>query len=190
MTKSFIIHRVSLPALLVAVLLIAGCSPWATYPKIDGSANIGMPTFAPIPEVMASGIWWAYENRPLPPAAGEQIIFNLPDGSSPELYDKVFAQLNHNGRAMDSGDQWAYHVEEVRVRASSAEVDMYVPNAAGEHDFITVSMRHSIQGYRITDTRTWRIRRTVPGPTYIPPEQWYEDEQYVEVPTTTDDIAE
>lgn len=174
--------------LCAAVLCVSGCSPWSTYPPMKGAMNIGAPTLEPIPEVMASAVWWGHENRPLPPEADNPVIFNLPPGASREVYNKVYKNLNYNGRPMAPSDRWAYHVDEVRVRANIAEVDMFVPNEAGEYEFITLYMRHGFQGYLVSDTRVWRIRRTAPPAHFTEPvfDEAQVDEQLVDVPVDSD----
>ena len=62
---------------LMVLMLLGGCTMWATYPPIEGAPAIDHPKLSPIPDLMADAIWHAYEEdgQPAP------LVFNLPPGT-------------------------------------------------------------------------------------------------------------
>lgn len=152
--------------LMAAVL--AGCTPWATYPKIEGAGDITNPNLPPIPELMALSILWGAENYPEGVEATEDAayFYNLPEGTPPQVYRRVGIRMGQ-GEPLERVGTPAYHVQMVRVRAVEAEVDLIAPRQDGLYDLVTLSFKqHIARGWRIIDYRVWRVRVDVPEPTF------------------------
>jgi hypothetical protein len=151
--------------LLVLAWLLCGCTPWATYPPIEGAVDISNPALAPIPELMADAVRYVHT---LDGGEGE-IVLNLPEGTSAKVYDAVIERLG-NARPMRPGDTQAYHVEAVRVRGLDAEVDVIHPAAGGVPELMTVYFNQSLmEGWRVKWHRRWRLRIEAPEAHYVPP---------------------
>lgn len=160
----------------VLLILVTGCSPWGTYPPIDGAASLHEASMAPYPELMAEALWYAYEqDRPNAP-----LIFNLPAGTPYTVYDQVTTKLHVECYAMTSPDQPAYHVAEVRVRGTDSQVDVIHRGPDGRPQLMTVYFEQKIDGLRVMSSRRWRIHVDEPYPHYDPPVE-------TEMATTPDD---
>lgn len=159
--KRSITHLSTFVLALVALVLLIGCSPWATYPKIEGAAQVGNPQFEPLPSIMATAIRQGHERAGF---EGEP-VYNLPEGTGRAGYAAVQAQLGQ-GRAMQEPGEPAVHVIQVRVRGVDAEVDVILPRRDAPPEMVTYRMRQRfLHHYRVTDTRRWNIAVDVPEPT-------------------------
>ncbi len=160
--------RTSCLALILIVLAAVGCTPWANYPPIEGAVAINSPKLPPIPGLMASAIRWGQENDGVP-IENEQVVFNLPPGTPAEVYDKVIEKLAC-GQPMQYPGERTYHITAIRVRASTAEVDLVHPDVHGVYGLTEIHFKQNvIHGWRIDNARSWRIRVDVPAPNYIAP---------------------
>ena len=155
--------------LLAAASLLSACSPWQTYPKVEGSLSIGSAKTEPVPTLMAEAIRHSHDkwgNRTYSPT---EPAINLPEGTPAEVYVVVTEKLG-GGQPMMSTGQLAYHITEVRVRALDAEVDLMYPTADGMMREATLSFQKDIWSkFRVTAVRPWRVPvRTTPPPHYQP----------------------
>ena len=158
-------NSISAILLLALCLAAAGCTPWATYPPIKGAAGINNPKLEPIPELMADAIRHAHEQA----GGGDAIVFNLPEGTPAEVYDRVASKLD-NAQPMRESGEAAYHVTEVRVRATDAEVDLIFQAEQDVPQLMTVKLKqHFVGGWQVVDSRIWRIPQQLPPPYYTPP---------------------
>ena len=149
-----------------SVLVIAGCTPWATYPPMEGSVGLSDPDLSPIPELMADAI------RHIHARDGQEgeIVFNLPYGTPRSVYQAVIKRLG-DGRAMTDPAEVAYHVTEIRVRTFESEVDViHVRPDDGTPEQMTVSFRQNLlTGFRVERVKAWRYPVHVPPPHYLRP---------------------
>jgi len=160
---AMVLVRNVLPAVLL--VLIAGCTPYGTYPPIEGATSLNDPKLAPIPGLMAEALWYAYEHdRPNAP-----LVFNLPPGTPASVYDKVTTKLGVECYAMSQPGEPAYHVVEVRVRGTDAQVDVVQRGPDGRPQLMTVYFQQKIDGIKVTSARRWRIHVVEPLPHYVPP---------------------
>jgi hypothetical protein len=171
--------------LLVLALFLCGCTPWATYPPIEGAVDISNPALAPIPELMTGAVRHVREQD-----GGEgEIVLNLPEGTPAKVYDAVIERLQ-TARPMQAGDKGAYHVEAVRVRAMDAEVDVIHPGNGGAPELMTIYFRqHLLEGWQVKWHRRWRLRIEAPEAHYVPPPP-PEEAGEPEAPTGTEGQAD
>lgn len=150
--------------LLVMTTGPVGCTTWATYPPIEGAAQIGHPKLEPTPTILADAIRYVHDRH------GEgELVFNLPEGAPNDLYDILSRRLR-DSRPMQSDDELAIHIQQIRIRANTAEVDVIYPRPGGHHELVTLYMRQRFMTeYRVTGTRLWRVRVDVPRANYTPP---------------------
>lgn len=157
----------SLP--LAAVCLaasLAGCTPWATYPKVEGQRELSAPTIEPVPGLITASIRWAHATY----GGDRPFAINLPEGTPPRVYDTVLARLGA-GSPQTAPDQWTYHIKQVRSRGMNAEVDLLRPIEGDRYELITVHLQGAIDGWSVVSTRAWRIPFEVPAPNWTPPEE-------------------
>ena len=151
--------------LMTLSMVLAGCTPWATYPPVEGTVELNQPTLQPIPTLMADAIRFAREHY----APEHALVINLPPDTPAEVYSKVIAALGE-GRPMDAADESAFHVQTVRVRALNAEVDVIYPRMGQVHELATIRFKKKVWGrYEVENTRLWRFAVEPPGPHYVPP---------------------
>lgn len=156
-------------AAVVAVAVAGGgCTPWATYPPVEGAVELTGPKVEPIPTLMAESIAYAHERYAR--AQGELVI-NLPPGASKSVYDDVLEDLPGGARPMSAGDTAAYSVEQVRLRGRNAEVDLVVPRSDGFNEFLTLYLDQGFPPAKwvVKRTRLWRIRVAAPTANYPSP---------------------
>ena len=148
------------------VFLLSGCSAWVTYPPIEGAAQIGHHRLEPVPSVMADAIRYIHETHE---PTGETIVFNLPEGAPPRLFEDIQRRLR-NAEILREEGQPAIHVKEIRVRATNAQADVLYPRGDGHYHFVTLYMKQRLlQHYRVENTRLWRIAAGDPPPPHYRP---------------------
>lgn len=149
---------------LLVVCLLDGCAPWVTYPPIEGAAQVGHARLEPVPSIITESI--KFSNERFAKMEGE-IVFNLPEGSPPKLYQDVARRLG-SARPMSAGDDRAIHVIEVRVRARNAEADVVYARADGHHEMVTLKLHQRLMHhYDVQHSRLWRIH-VDPPPAHYP----------------------
>ncbi len=149
----------------ILVLVVGGCSRWATHPPLEGTGPSGQTIAEPIPSLMADAIRFAHNHY----RGHDELIINLPEGTPAAVYEMVTDRLG-SGRPMMASSERAYHVPEVRVRGLDAQVDLLSPRKDGYYYFVTISFRQDLlRGYRVASTRLWRIREEPPSPHFTSP---------------------
>lgn len=145
----------------LAALVVAGCAPTATYPKIEGSVAISNPRLAPLPELMADAIEAVRGD-----VAGEEgvrVAFNLPENTPAAVWNEVARRVDGGVPATDA-DAAIAHVLQVRLRMGQAEVDVVVEPAGGVPGLVTLSMeQRAFRDWSITRRRDWRVPVEVPA---------------------------
>lgn len=157
-------------AVLAGAVGLAGCTPWATYPKIEGAGDITNANLPPIPELMALSVLWGAEHYPegVEATDGVSFYYNLPEGTPAKVFRRVETRMGEGDPLLRAGIP-AYHVQMVRVRTVEAEVDLIAPRTDGLYDLVTLQFKqHITKGWRVIDHRVWRVRVDVPGPAYRP----------------------
>ncbi len=149
-----------------SVLVTAGCTPWATYPPVEGSVDLSDPDLSPIPELMADAIRYTHTRD----GREGEIVFNLPPGTPRSVYQAVIKRLGE-GRAMTDPAEVAYHVTEIRVRTLESEVDViHARPDDGTPEQMTIAFRQNLlTGFRVERVRAWRYPVDVPPPHYLRP---------------------
>ena len=149
-------------SLFLAGLSLTGCAAWSTYPAIPGAMQVGHPEVEPLPTIMAEAIRYC-NGRFL---KAEEPAFNLPEGVTVHTYEAVRRRLDA-GRPMTEAGELAVHVRQVRVRGTSAQVDVVYPRGDGMHQFMTLHMKQRwVNRFEVEQTRLWRIHVQVPEPQY------------------------
>jgi len=153
--------------LAIAAGSIGGCTPYATHPRPDGSTQITDARIYPVPTVMTAAIDEMHTKH----GQGREIVINLPEDTPASVYADVIKQLGQ-GRPMQAGDPDVYHIQQVRVRGWTAEVDLIYPVGGGRHESATITMeRGMVARYTVVNTRVWRIRvDALPKPNYPAPQ--------------------
>ncbi|HRQ76766.1 MAG TPA: hypothetical protein PK098_12700 [Phycisphaerales bacterium] len=165
-------HRPARFALLVMILglltpLVGGCAPWVTYPQIEGAGHFGSASFEPVPSIITEAIRYTNERS----AKLDPLVFNLPQGSRVEDYDRILLRLGAPSgvHPMREAGERAIHVTQIRVRAADAEVDVVYPRTGGLYETATLSMRQRLFGrFEVQRMRVWRVTVHPPLPTYPP----------------------
>lgn len=142
--------------------MIAGCTPWATYPPIEGTVELHNPTLTPIPQLMSRAITYVAAQD----GHESEILFNLPVETPAVVYGLVIEDMGGGTPLADPADD-AYHVMAVRVRGLEGEVDLIRPDAGGVPQLLTVSFKQDfVQGWRAKSVRRWHLRIETPAPHY------------------------
>jgi len=171
------ISAVPVTAALIGLLgaALAGCTPWATYPPLEGAVEISNPGVNPLPELMARGIEYTRNHLSgveLTEAEmeAEPIVFNLPEGTPASVYGRIIKHLHDNARPMTDADESSYQVTAVRVRMSDAEVDVIHLAADGAPELVTLHFKQNVlKGYQVKSYRRWHYSVDMPGPHYVGP---------------------
>jgi hypothetical protein len=154
-------------ALLVLLLPLAACTPWATFPPVAGG-NPLTPGIHPVPEVMAKAL--VYVHGKTGPAA--PLVFNLPEGTPAGVWSGVTTRIGEltaptgriDARPMRPGDRRVWSVEQVRVRGLRAEADV-VYLEQDVYQMATVHLAASpLQAFRVEFMQRWLIPAIEPVP--------------------------
>lgn len=146
---------------------LSGCAQWSTYPPVETTkALTNRPAARPVPAIMAASIKYAQERY----LSDSDAAINLPEGTSAQAYDAVFAKLG-GGRPMLIANEPTIHIQEVRTRGFDAQADLIFQKSDGFYQMVTLTLRgNMMEQYRVTGARTWQIRNmAAPGPNYVPP---------------------
>jgi hypothetical protein len=116
---------------------------------------------------MSSALMWATARYPVEPP----FAVNLPADTPRVTYNNVVRDgTRRRGLPMTPKVENlpSYHVAEVRIRGTRAQVDVVLPEQA-EAAATTVTFRHTMGAWRMQDSRSWIAGVIpVPAPHYIP----------------------
>ncbi len=151
--------------LIAALVPLAGCAPFATYPPDEGALLRSIPR-EPVPGLMAEAIRYTHENYG--GASGDDFAVNLPQGTPDRVYDRVLERLG-SAHAMDDPGESAYHVTKVRVRGMKATVDVFYPTADGTYQLATLQFVKPtpFEDYEHRSTRLWHTGDQPPPPRHV-----------------------
>ncbi len=146
---------------LLSTPLLAACSPWTTYPRMEGTVHVGGSTAEPVPTLIAEAIAFAYTRY----GTGEpDFAISLPAGTPSAVYDHVIDHLG-GGHPVQDPDEPTYYISKVMVRGLEGKVDLFYPKPDGSYQIATISFhRDLIRGYEHTGTRRWRTGDEPPPP--------------------------
>jgi len=171
--------------MLGLVLGLGGCSEWSTYPTVEVKAGtvLARPESRTVVSVMAASVKYVEDNL----VKDAALPINLPKGTPPEAYDKVFAKLGH-GQPMVSDADEAIHVQEVRTRGMNSEADLIYPRADGLNQLVTLKLECTLfETYSVKDYKLWQLRSVAaPLSNYVaPPPPALAEEPAAKEPTVT-----
>ena len=151
--------------LLITAVSLSGCANISTYPHVEIETILPVPssTQEPVPTIMAKVLVYAHEHY----GGMDEIVFNLPKGVGGETYSIVANTLG-DAVPMDSVEQVAYHITELRVRGFSAEADVTFPSPSGGYEEATIRLESApFSDWSVTRERVWLIpSKTAPTPNY------------------------
>jgi hypothetical protein len=154
---------------LTLILMVASCSPIATYPPIEVSSAVVFSNSSnePVPTILVTTIEYARDHF----GGIETVVYNLPDGISSETYDLVTMRVD-GAMPMQEKDEQAYHITELRVRGLRAEADVVFPSAGG-YETATLYLTKSLGNpWGVVRERIWLIPvAEAPLPNYVVTEQ-------------------
>ncbi len=147
--------------LAVVACMAAGCAPMRTYPPVEGAQEFPWPGAEPIPTMSRRAI----RHERLRTNDDGPYYVNLPPGTPPEVYEKLFDLLRDTEPMMQEDDP-TYHIVQVRARGLQGEVDLVYSAPDVQPRFVTLTMRRDAMDWRVTNRRVWRINVDVPAPNY------------------------
>ncbi|MDP6541606.1 MAG: hypothetical protein QGF07_02365 [Phycisphaerales bacterium] len=151
-------------------IILSNCSPIATYPTIEVDAAVGFSnsSYEPVPTILVATIEYARDHF----GGIETVVYNLPKGMVGETYDIVGSRVE-NSRPMQTVNEPAYHITELRVRGLSAEADIVFPSTTGGCESATVYLSKSFTApWKVNRERIWLIPITeAPLPNFSADEQ-------------------
>ena len=171
---------------LIAVALMSGCTPWATYPPIEGAMGLSSPDLTPLPDLMSDAIWFTYQSY----GDTGPIAVNLPPDTPPKVYDMVVDRLGGPDTAfpMSSDDLRAYTIVSVSVRTVDAKVVLIHPLQSGEYAESEVEFKQNlISGWYATRQHRWGYDVERPVANYVPPPGADTEEQWAEATPSEDE---
>ena len=164
--------RAALAALITATsLFTCGCvANYVNVPPQPGDTAFHNPDLIPVPELMTDALTWVTAKYPVDPP----YAVNLPPGTGHATYVRV-VEDGTRGRGVPMSPEVeglpTYHVAAVRIRGTRATVDVVLPEGL-DAVACTVTLRSTIYGWRIQDSRSWLTPVIpVPAPYYLPPEE-------------------
>lgn len=144
--------------------IATGCQQYATYPPVEITAKLQRPAAEPVPTIIATSVQYARDNF----VASKTLPINLPEGVPPSVYDKVFTHLG-GGQPLQSPEEEAIHITQIRTRGMDAQVDMTYPRTDGLYQLVTLTLEHNLmEKWHVISVRKWALRDVeAPKPNYV-----------------------
>jgi hypothetical protein len=153
--------RLVLRSLLLVVLgSMFSCAPAATYPPTEGTTSLG-PKSPPVPELMAESVRYAHSRL----GRTDAVVINLPPDTPPEVWEEVLRRLP-TAAPMRSTEELAYHIKQVRLDGSKAEVDLIYRRENFNQLMTVVFEGAPFRPWRALHHTNWRVPVESPGPTF------------------------
>ena len=143
---------------LLLLVTLSACTPWATWPRIEGSPSLSTPTYHPIPRLCVLSVGAIREEL------GDEsplVINQLPGLKEKEAEEFM---VNFPGATTLTEAEAAYHLMSVQVRVVEARVEVLVPTETGKCDLWVVELRQQIENWKVESTRRFRVQRPAPAP--------------------------
>ncbi len=135
-----------------------GCVGYNTYPDPGTGVAGSNLNLLPMGSIMESALGWAFERYPGgiggDEGGGGLRVVNLPLGVKAETYRTIAEEVGARPMREGDGGEGVYHIGEIRVRGSRAQVDMHVPGDEGLVG-VTVYMQGGLKPWRVTGRREW-----------------------------------
>jgi len=133
----------TLATLGVAAAVLGGCTTYVNIPSRAGDVAVHNPNDDTVKDVEAGALRGAISERPI----NEPFEVILPEGSLPSTYDWVLPHVGPHAVWSKNGaheGQPVVEVREIRIRGSSAQVDVIRPwdpgDPSGYQQLVTVEL--------------------------------------------------
>ena len=137
------------------IFILAGCSPYASYPPVENTAAVTDPTFEPVPTVIATALEWA-RVRESGSTADDALNFTLPAGSAERAYEKIEDRIPGAARATPGTP--AIDIKSIRVRGFDATVDVTIPREGRNPMLYTLTLKSMpFEQWKVIGERRWRF---------------------------------
>jgi hypothetical protein len=173
-------------SLAVTLSALSGCTGYSSWPPIDEEKeSFTQINYLPAPNIVGDALAMAVLRYP--PVANPQrgvfydgpIAISLPEGATYETYGVITRRVGANAQPTTASNTElpTYYVGRVWLRATVAEVDIFVPaprfgeTGAQRHQKITVFFAGGTQPWRITAQRAHPVG-LFPTPTRTMMPQW------------------
>ena len=146
-------HRIPL---LLAIMALAGCSSYASFPPLEGDSPSASASQEPVPTVIATAIDWciARENYR---QQEQPVAFSLPPSMDDPTYAAVAAQVPGAHEATTE-DQNVIEIRSVRLFGLKAMVDMTVPRENMTPRLVTLELwSYPFQSWHVVGANMWRF---------------------------------
>jgi len=148
------------PLMALAAVLLAGCASYVNIPPMEGDTAFHDPNTKVVRSVMGGALAYVMEQRPI--ERSYQVI--LPVGTTPMTYAELLSRLGDNAMWSSDGvtkDVPIVAVSQVRVRGTSAEVDVVRPTFSNDlkqsGQTVTVSLKYDpMGGWVANHIKEWR----------------------------------
>ena len=154
-----------LPLVLLSMLGVVACTPYATFPPMSDVEPL-VPGLYPVPQVMGKSLETAYDKTSTSLSGGGDevpaLVYALPAGISVGNWKQIG---NHTGvegaRSLTQADYEAgvpfWSVEQVRIRNQRAEVDVIFPTDDGFERATVILESDPFTAYEVKFFQRWRV---------------------------------
>lgn len=181
-------NTIKVAALGMALVALAGCVNWASYPAAPGEVALKDPNRPMLEELMMTGMKWVVTKYPPVDASGKhvgngRIAFNLPVGVRPQVYRRVCEAAGGGAEPLTEANNTlpTYHIREFRIRGDQAQMNVVIPaSSLGAspqggpiYQEIKLGFDGGLQPWKVTSFREWGPGAEAPAPNYYVPEPDY-----------------
>ncbi len=153
-----------LPLVLLCMLGVVACTPYATYPPMSNVEPL-LPGLYPVPQVMGKSLQTAYDKTSGSLSEGEEaptLVYAIPAGISGGNWKQVGNLTSVKGaRALTEDDYQAgspfWSVEQVRIRNHRAEVDVVFPTTEGFERATVILESDPFTSFKVKFFQRWRV---------------------------------
>ena len=162
-----------LPLVLISLLGVVACTPYATYPPMSDVEPL-VPGLYPVPQVMGKSLQTAYDKTSGNLSEGDEapaLVYAIPAGISSGNWKQIGTLTQIEGaRALTESDYEAgvpfWSVEQVRIRNHRAEVDVVFPTPDGFERATVILDSDPFTAFEVQFFQRWRVPVDKPAFTY------------------------
>lgn len=147
--------------MVIGLGFAGGCAHYVNYPALESDRlAVHDPNVAPVPEVVAKAVRRVVSRSDVEGS----FVVNLPEGTDRRVAERIAVDIGDRARLVTPSTDGlpVFHVKRVRVRATSAVVEVLRPmtrvDGGRSHQAVTVQLEKPVFGvWEVVFERAWSV---------------------------------